>query len=424
MLLNITIENFRSYNEPQTLSLIASENNGVNSVAISDIEVRKSAVIYGANASGKSNIIKAVQFVQWLLGSGLLLQKSLNLQYMTTFFNNDLPVRISLDYSINDVIYTYKIHCRTSYIEYEALLNEQEEIIFERKLLDVDDLKYEYIVPSKNYSLIFNTEQMEFAENNIRNWKNNIRSSQLFLKKLVENNCKQMEEIYKYILYGIVVRTHSYNSIGKPTTGYNDLFNAASQSKQDSNFALNSINALNNIGVKINQLNIEQVGDDGSFMPGDIIGSLKKMSSQYNVNGKDCWLDFIYDESDGTQKFYSYLYLIDYVIKTDGVLIIDELETHFHPLLVEEIIRAIHNSHSKAQLIFTTHNPTFLTESIFEKDQIYFAEKNDKFATELYSLSDFNDLEENANLMAKYLTGNFGAIPYLNSFNFNGGNNG
>lgn len=421
MILNITVENFRSYNEAQTLSLIASENNGVNSARIGDIEVRKSAVIYGANASGKSNIIKAGLALIDILTNDIRLSEQFHRNNIyKPFFGNTLPTKISVDFSVLEDIYTYSLSYDDKKIYFEKLLDVNDNIIFERTF-DIQSNEYEYIIPATSWQLLLNEGQLEIAENLFKQFTSTTSERRTFLRHLVENNCKKVEPILQS-MRNVIVRLNPYGVIGKPLYAESDLHYASNYFRNTRQEQL-AISALNHIGVSLQRMDI--IFNDSDPLPGERLGEVRKITSSYTLkDGVTCELDFLNDESDGTQKFYSYFALVDFIIKHDGILVVDELETHFHPLMVEEIIRAVHNSNSKAQLIFTTHNPTFLTESIFERDQIYFAEKNDKLATELYSLADFNDLKSDSNLMAKYLSGNFGAIPHLNSFKFNGGKNG
>ena len=421
MLLNITIENFRSYNEAQTLSLIASENNGVNSVKIGDLEVRKSAVTYGANASGKSNIIKAVLALIEILTNDIKLPEQFQRNSVyKPFFNNNSPTKISVDFSVLESIYTYTLCYDEKRIYFETLLDANDSVVFERSFNEPLN-EYNYHIPQTEWQILLNEDQLEIADGLFKQFKSTTSERRTFLRHLVDNNCKKVEPILQS-MRNVIVRLNPYGVIGKPLYAESDLHYAANYFR-NTHQEQQAISALNHIGVNLQKMDV--TFNDNDPLPGDRVGEIRKIISLYNLkDGATCELDFLNDESDGTQKFYSYFALVDFIIKYDGVLLVDELETHFHPLLVEEIIRAVHNSNSRAQLIFTTHNPTLLTDSIFERDQIYFADKNDKFATELYSLADFNDIDANSNLMAKYLAGRFGAIPYVNAFTFNGVNNG
>src|SRR5579863_1308492 len=369
MLLNITVENFRSYNEAQTLSLIASENNGVNSVAVGKFEIRKSAIIYGANASGKSNLIEVCLALVSILYHDINQpnQFALNSVYHP-FFKNNKPTSISIDFMVKEDIYTYSISYDNEKIYFEELLDEDDRQIFSRYLADD---KYNYYVPRPE--LILSDEQLEFSDSLLRQIQASTSEKRPFLRQLVDNNCKKLEPILLKFRNNLVVRLNPYGFVAKRFNPYG-FIGKPLLAEQDLNYAINYFEQMNMNNDIVKSLNNIGATFKNLLVKNDILGgNVKKIISQYIVNGKECELDFVDDESDGTVKFYSYLALVDFIIQNDGVLIIDELETHFHPLLVEEIIKAIHRSKSKAQLIFTTHNPILLNESIFEHDQIYFA---------------------------------------------------
>ena len=120
-------------------------------------------------------------------------------------------------------------------------------------------------------------------------------------------------------------------------------------------------------------------------------------------------------ESEGTREFFRFLVPIINIFQKGGILIIDELHNHLHPLMTKFIINLFHNENinkNNAQLIFTTHETSILDKDIFRKDQIYFCEKQNK-ATKLYAMSDFKGLRENIDFEKSYLLGRFGALPNL-----------
>ena len=402
MLLNISIENFRSYDKLQTLSLLASNDNETNANKIDGFVVRKSAVIYGANASGKSNLIKALQLLQLLLHHdlGSPIMKAVMDQIYQTFFGNTQATKLIIDFEINSQVFTYHIVFDAQKIYTEKLLNKDEQIIFTREFVG-----QEYIYVIGKQEDLLNEQQLTVANEILKSWQLTTTEKQLFLRRAVENGSEKLKFIAQYIK-SFVFRANPYTSNDLNIVG-NDLNSATNYYNLHSDSMTKSLNA---IGAKLEKL---EIIDQDVILPNGNKSKARTINSHYSHEGKDAVISF-YQESDGTIKFFNYFALINHIISNSSVLIIDELETHFHPLLVEEIIRAIHNSNSKAQLIFTTHNPVLLNASLFEPDQIYFAKKNNKNATELYSLVDFSDLQDD-DWQAKYLTGNFGAIPFINS---------
>ncbi len=122
------------------------------------------------------------------------------------------------------------------------------------------------------------------------------------------------------------------------------------------------------------------------------------------------------DESDGTQKLFNFSGPIIDVLSNGLVLFIDELNANLHPKLVEFIVKLFHSKETNpknAKLIFTTHETSILTQEIFRRDQIWFCERDDTQASKLYSLLEFSPKKEKENLELGYLSGRYGAIPFI-----------
>jgi AAA15 family ATPase/GTPase len=124
----------------------------------------------------------------------------------------------------------------------------------------------------------------------------------------------------------------------------------------------------------------------------------------------------LYEESQGTQRLYALAAPVLDVLKHGRLLIIDELDSSLHPLLVRRLVRMFHqpelNPHG-AQLFFTTHDSSLLDRTLFRRDQIWFTEKDNDQATRLYPLSDFSPRENEA-WERGYLSGRYGAVPFFN----------
>jgi len=122
------------------------------------------------------------------------------------------------------------------------------------------------------------------------------------------------------------------------------------------------------------------------------------------------------EESDGTRNFFLFTGPWLDVLQNGYVLVVDELNLHLHPKLVKFLVQLFHNNtvnSQNAQLIFTTHETSILTQEVFRRDQVWFTEKDDYNATTLYPLSDFSPRKETENLEKSYLQGRYGALPYL-----------
>jgi AAA15 family ATPase/GTPase len=121
------------------------------------------------------------------------------------------------------------------------------------------------------------------------------------------------------------------------------------------------------------------------------------------------------EESTGTQRLFALAAPVLDVLRDGRVLIIDELDSSLHPLLVRQLIGMFHNSRinkNKAQLVFSTHDTSLLDQSIFRRDQVWFTEKDSDQATNLYPLTDFSPRKNEA-LEKGYLMGRYGAVPFF-----------
>lgn len=414
MLINITIENFRSFNEAQTLSLIASSNDGISSFQIDDLEIRKSAIIYGANSSGKSNFIKSLSALQDILSGDANIDFG---NLYQPFYGINLPSRVSLDFTVKQQIYTYTVSYNRYGICSEELLNRDKSIIYSRRLkqeflnsTNESDYQYDYVIP--NPELILTEDQLELQHQYIPFWQGTTNQKQLFLYKSVnEHRCEKLKPIYEALFdQKLIIRVNPYYA-GRANLANLDWIYANNYYSKDNYGEI--IRELNALGVNISRLEIKDVP------PAMVNGSLhnKILNSIYQIGEKEFGQNFVDMESDGTIKFFNYFAIVDKLLEDGGVLIVDEFDVHFHQLLLEKIIRVINmNSKNNVQLIFTTHNSSLLDTDLFEDDQIYFVDKNDKGCSELYTLKDIKLDEDNRdNLQNKYLAGKFGSIPHLNS---------
>lgn len=133
------------------------------------------------------------------------------------------------------------------------------------------------------------------------------------------------------------------------------------------------------------------------------------------ADGKQFALNYA-DESDGTQKFFSFAGPWLRALDKGWILFVDELNDNFHPDLVRFLVQLFHNpqiNRRNAQLVFSTHETSILQQEIFRRDQIWFTEKDEYNATTLYPLSDFSPRKGTENLERSYLQGRYGALPYL-----------
>ncbi|TKX29815.1 ATP-binding protein [Campylobacter sp. MIT 12-5580] len=413
MLIEFRVSNYRSIQKEQVLSLIANKNKifKQNTFETNDFTLLKSVVIYGANAAGKSNIIKAISCVKQIVLTSAQTQRGFSLP-ITPFLLGDeegKPSEFELSFiakspkTDDNIRYRYGFKANKTQILEEWLFaypNNRMQKWFQRAF-DEKEKKYEY----------------EFGSNFLgekKLWQNSTRENALFLSTAVQLNSEQLKPVFDWFLSKLQVSDVSGfdNSTGvsvdmieKHKEQFVEYLKVADLDIESVDIKKEKI-SIENLPAEIP----EQVKKD---LEGKIIVDIKTI--HLKQNGQKVEFDLEKLESDGTQRFFRFLGPIMHILERGKIFIIDELNTSFHPLMTKLIISLFHDPNinkNNAQLIFTTHETSILSDEIFRKDQIYFCEKENK-ASKLYSMSDFKGLREGIDFEKSYLLGRFGALPNI-----------
>jgi AAA15 family ATPase/GTPase len=339
-----------------------------------------SAAIYGANASGKSNIIRALyefkEFVKTSTDNKSNDSISLFNPFKLNKKNSDKPSSFSIDLLISDVLYSYTIEVARDEILYESLFSYPKGLkvkVFER-------FRKEFI-KGNGYEGIFETIKQRTTEN------------QLFLGKMsLENN-----EIARKVYWGIVqlltlttdtLHSDDFNKIESSTVFLDDEILKLSKS------------LIQKIDTQVVDFDEEN-------------GKLKTF--HLDANGEKVEFEFG-DESSGTQRVIAFIPLVFLTLSYGGILIVDEFERSLHPEIAQYILGLFNDPEVNikgAQFIFATHDTTLLSpENNLRRDQINLVEKNSKGETELYTVSDIKGIRE-GNFEKWYIEGRFGAVPNI-----------
>ncbi len=414
MIIDFTVSNFRSIKEPQTLSLLAASDKDLpdNTFVANDIEktrLLKTAVIYGANGSGKSNLILAWQAMLEMIQFSTDEKRGEQIDTYTPFKldKNAIvsPITFELEFiSSDDVRYRYGF----SFTAYEI----------EREFL--------FTYPRKQEAKLFIREKgknIDFGDS-LTGAKKSIESlllpNQLFLSKAANNNHTQLGDIYQYII----------GSGSQPTDSKSILSRLYARTELVDE--LKKIMKIADVGIKDILIdrderihNIRRTSDNRLITTTSYDYIITTFHSMYNENGGSEEVIFSLDEeSEGTRKlFYFGAELLISLSQRQDVLIIDEMNNSFHPLITEMIIRLLQSPETNpnnAQLIFTTHDTSVLRSDLFRRDQVWFTEKDTYGATSLYSLAEFDKSKVRANIPYDkwYLSGRFGALPLIKDFDF------
>ena len=415
MLLDIEIKNLKSFKNQTIFSMeaenkIEDRNSFEVEVRKEKFELLKTAVLFGGNASGKSNFTSVLSiFRYYLFNKGIEKYNKEGFRFGEEDKNSTIKVRNVVD----DKIYEYilEINFNTKKIIKEKLYITalERKLVFERE---------------NNKIVKYDKETFSEYEITIGFINETLTDSDSVISRIIE--WRVPEEIEKYIFYIDKIKINNYSD---------DLGKYIYENKNNKKLV---IEFLKKIGITVND--IEVYREKNEFFLKNIRESKEfqilsekeqeKLLSQiayiyrihfvYEDNQKQKYKLEYYEQSAGTQKILSMFFPIYNLLNNGGVMIIDELDITLHYSLIKEIIKmfnSVEYNRKNAQLIFTTHNLLLLDFNLFREDQIWFLENNDvSTGTELYSLSDVEGYEKNKYLLRDYLNGNFGGIPKLKDF--------
>ena len=415
MLLDIEIKNLKSFKNQTIFSMeaenkIEDRNSFEVEVGKEKFELLKTAVLFGGNASGKSNFTSVLSiFRYYLFNKGIEKYNKEGFRFGEEDKSSTIKVRNVVD----DKIYEYilEINFNTKKIIKEKLYITalERKLVFERE---------------NNKIVKYDKEIFSEYEITIGFINETLTDSDSVISRIIE--WRVPEEIEKYIFYIDKIKINNYSD---------DLGKYIYENKNNKKLV---IEFLKKIGIIVND--IEVYREKNEFFLKNIRESKEfqilsekeqeKLLSQiayiyriyfvYEDNQKQKYKLDYYEQSAGTQKILSMFFPIYNLLNNGGVMIIDELDITLHYSLIKEIIKmfnSVEYNRKNAQLIFTTHNLLLLDFNLFREDQIWFLENNDvSTGTELYSLSDIDGYEKNKYLLRDYLNGNFGGIPKLEDF--------
>ncbi|MFA6677628.1 MAG: ATP-binding protein [Bacteroidales bacterium] len=415
MLINFTVGNYRSFKDAVTLSLEATamKEHKESIIENGKYKLLPSVVIYGANSSGKSNLLMAFSKMKDILLSSVQLNPGDKLSYdpfALVKSNDKKPVYFEIEFFIGNVKYKYGYTYTSKVIVsewlYETRMKEREYQLFYR--LDKD----------------IRISKTRYKEGNGK--EESTTNNRLFLSLVAQLNGKISQSILEWF-------KHSYYVSGLNSNDYlASSIEMLHRQKPGSKEALTFFNQLNlgfdNITFEKNKFKNNDLLSLFSYNILNKIGekpfSMKTIHKLYDESGNIIGhkeFDEMKMESEGTKKIIEMSGPIFKVLLNGSILFIDELDAKLHPILTRQIILLFNNSETNkkgAQLIFVTHDTNLLNNKIFRRDQIWFTEKNEMESTDLYSLVEFKDVKgkkirNDSNLEKNYINGRYGAIPYI-----------
>ena len=404
MLKSIKISNFKSINEEIELSFEPAIKKELDEYYFTEDNLLKIALIYGPNASGKTNIIKAIDFLRnFIFNPPKDKEEKIRL---TPFKFTDTPKDTSkfiLEFIENNFSFVYEIHISNNQVIYENLKS-KDLSLSKPRYADVFIRKEEIKWGSK---IKIKTQEKDILK---LNTLPNISLLSAYLRVNLEIiEIEKVFSFFKKILPAIY-----------PTT---DLLGFVLEKLEKQEITKEEIiKVLKNADFAIDDFNIEEKEPEIEFLEflknigkEEDFNNFKKIEIIFNHLQK-YQLEFK-EESLGTQRFYQLAAILVIVFKNSYIIPIDEIESSLHPDLLKFFILIFLSNSKNSQLILTTHTRELLFEKdILRKDVIWFCEKKEDLSTDLFSLSDFSEVRDNTSIYNYYKYGKFGAIPNIKNF--------
>ena len=415
MLIEFRVKNFRSFKDETVLSLVASQDKSLpgNKRVIPSFGSRSllhSAVLYGANASGKTNLFTAIEFFNEFVNLSATRKVDEEINTQPFLFSNEhqnAPSEFEITFiGTDDVRYQYGLQVNRKRVVREWLIAYPKgfpQTWFEREHSDNEATEPEWYFGRK---LKGNNQQIAELT----------RKEVLFLSNAASLNHNQIKPVFTWFRHNL--RTINVDEIHPILKDY-----SAKLSQKDEQSYQAIRNLLNFADLGIDAFEIQEEITREQDLPEDMPAAMKKLfigSKQINVLmahlvENQRFLLPLDEESAGTQRFFALGGPLVNVLEQGQILFIDELDASLHPLLVRYLVELFHSPESNphgAQLIFNTHDITLMDTSLFRRDQIWFLEKDRSGCSHLYPLLDFSPRKDEA-LAKGYLKGRYGAIPFL-----------
>lgn len=406
MVLEIRFSNFFSINEEVILDLRAGNLNSAKTKALSenifqfdDIDVLKSVALYGANASGKSNIVKTIRFCNAMIFNSHNHNENVIFNYKKFKFDGfpKKPSTYSIRFVIDEVEYFYSFSLKQAEILTESLYYYPKGKIakvFERNEKAGKTKKEIY---SFGTSVI--KRPLDVAENT--------SNKTLYISRASQMDREIPKKVFNFFHSSFILRHSNYSIHHFETllkSNKNLLLQALQLADSDIIEFIPTFKKEKGKNLKANMLTEEAVFEEAEMQSMEI--------RTYHKHSPDTVFDFASEESAGTRKLFFMMLTILDIVRNDKILLIDEIEDSLHPKIVEYLVQ-IFNASRKAQLIFTTHNTNLLNLNQFRKDQIWFVNKKQDGGSDLYSLFDYSDFRDTMNLEKAYLQGRFDSVPII-----------
>lgn len=398
MLVNFTFKNFRSFRDEMTLSMEAASIQELSEAVVKscDEELLPVAVMYGANSSGKSNVLKALKAMRDVLLNSVKLNPKDKLDaepFCLDLTSAEEPTSFEIQFTLNGSKFRYGF----DYTSNEILA----EWLYEKR---VGEREFELFLRSGNE---FKISKTRFAEGNGK--QDATPSNRLFVSLVAQLNGKLSQSILDWFssieyISGMDGKEYADRTLRKimyREQGDDEIMSLLHQTK----LGFNGIEVSASLDDKytMDSKTVHNIFDNN----GEIVGQRSFPTDKM--------------ESEGTKKMIEIAGPLVDAILSGKILVVDELDAKLHPFLTRKIIGLFMDkeiNRNGAQLIFATHDTNLLNLQYLRRDQIWFTEKDKTDSTELYSLVEFRDeagnkVRNDRNIEKDYINGRYGAIPFM-----------
>lgn len=426
MLLDFEVENFRSYRDRKRFSLVASSAKELpdNLAETSDPEVSilRSAALYGPNASGKSNLFLAMYCLSKLMDfprnrvpTALAAWSPFALDQTSVA----APTKFQARFLLDDVLYEYSISMKPGLVEREVLVAHPH------------GRPQEWFFRSGS-EIAFNPTYLKGRKQSLRSMTP-ADAAVLSVASMFDH--PQLSPPARWLANNLRgdfdAQDDLYRSAGPPRGGSQTT---ARRCSEDLDFLSWTKKFLAHADLGIQEVEIEvaeekspltewQLGPNRTFVKSEreFVNTYYDPHFVHHGEGRGTARFRLPDESQGTRRLFSMLVPFYETLREGRLALVDELGASLHPSIVREIIRVFHDHRLNprgAQLVFTTHDASLLSGSLFRRDQVWFTEKDPAGATDLYSLQDVKGVRQDEPFEKGYMRGRYGAIPFFGRFDF------
>jgi uncharacterized protein len=413
MLLEFRIRNYRSIRDEQALTLIASGDKELATTHLASTGLKsaahavRTAVVYGPNASGKSSLLRALDYLRGVVAeSATVIQpgQTYNVQpFKLDAVSAQQPTEFEITFLLSGVRHQYAFSMTAHRIVSESLVvyrSSKPTQLYSRQHIDGDRYDYEFST---------------YLTGPRKLWQESTRPNALLLSMAAQLNSEQLSPVFNWIVRSITFLPAGAAVLPEFTTALLESEQGRASIREflsAADISIADVHAVPRKGVHAQWVmgasGVQASQEEREFLMPVFEHSTPKGSAKFELH----------DESEGTQRLYGLIAPVLDCLRNGRVLVVDELDSSLHTLLVRRLITLFQTPElnpNGAQLIFSTHDTSLLDHTLFRRDQIWFTEKDADQATRLYPLTDFSPRKQEA-WERGYLAGRYGAVPFFSNW--------